>query len=133
MIRPRTIFRHPCSILTILLALLAGSAGVDAVARAAEGQAPFVAGLEDVPLMSGLTVAPQGGVTFDTPQGRIVEAVAHGTVSGAAVMNFYTKTLPQLGWDGAPGGVWRREGETLKIEIGRQGGRLEVRFLLTPG
>ena len=38
-------------------------------------------------------------MVFDTPAGRIVEAVASGAVTRDEVLAFYAETLPQLGWD----------------------------------
>lgn len=96
----------------------------------------FVAGLEDLPLMPGLSTLEDAAVVFDTPQGRIVEAFATGAVSRAAIEAFYAETLPQLGWTQADGGSWRREGEALRLEFvegsENRGQGLIVRFALSP-
>ncbi len=101
------------------------------------GDAPrFVAGLEDLPLMPGLSTLEDTAVVFDTPQGRIVEAFATGTMSRAAIEAFYAETLPQLGWTKADEGGWLREGEALRLEFVEadqdRGQGLIVRFALSP-
>jgi hypothetical protein len=97
---------------------------------------PFVAGIEDMPLMPGLTQLAERNVVFDAPSGRIVEAYAEGQVGREAVRSFYARTLPQLGWHGQGSDRYVREGETLRIEFpdARPGGsRVLVRFFLSPG
>jgi len=102
---------------------------VVATATFADG---FVSGIEDLPLMQGLEET-EGGMVFDSPAGRIVEAVAVGKVSREDVLDFYIETLPQLGWTPAGQGVFRREGEVLRIEFpGRDGSGTTVRFALSP-
>lgn len=92
----------------------------------------FVAGTEDVPLMPGLRPVAGSALTFDKPQGRIVEAQASGKVTRAAVHDFYAATLPQLGWKPAAGNAWRREGETLRLDFHGHDGELTVGFTLSP-
>jgi hypothetical protein len=98
--------------------------------------ARFVAGLEDLPLMPGLSALEDAGLVFDTPQGRIVEAFAAGPVTRAEVAAFYTETLPQLGWRMTGTDTWSREGETLRMEVLEDARRrtppLTVRFALSP-
>ena len=72
-------------ILVMLLALLVGGrAGAD------DG---FIAGVEDLPLMPGLSEIAEAGMVFDKPSGRIVEAFAEGPVSRQAVAEFYDKNI----------------------------------------
>ncbi|HWI29202.1 MAG TPA: hypothetical protein VN668_19660 [Stellaceae bacterium] len=92
----------------------------------------FVAGTEDVPLMPGLQPVPGSALTFDKPQGRIVEAQARGKVTRAAVHAFYAQTLPQLGWKPAGSNSWRREGETLRLDFHDAENALAVGFTLSP-
>ncbi|HJS31206.1 MAG TPA: hypothetical protein VJ924_04370 [Alphaproteobacteria bacterium] len=101
----------------------------------------FVAGIDDLPLMPGLTAMPESGVAFDSPAGRIIEAYAAGITTRAAVSDFYRRTLPQLGWQPTGDNAFRREGERLRLDFpervpagasaGR--GRVVVRFFLSPG
>jgi len=102
----------------------------------ARGAESFFAGIDDLPLMPGLSEQAAERTTFDTPAGRIVARGAEGPVSRDAVLRFYAETLPQLGWQPMPGGGFMRNGEKLQIEFPRQpaGARsLGVRILITPG
>ena len=58
----------------------------------------FLTAISDMPLMPGLAEVPDALVTFDSPSGRIIEALAIGNVSTASIRSFYLQTLPQLGW-----------------------------------
>lgn len=127
-------------VLAILLSVVAGDLAYSSSSRvlAADG---FVAGIDDLPLMPGLTAMPEGSVAFDSPAGRIVEAYAAGTTTRAAVSDFYRRTLPQLGWQPAGDNAFRREGERLRLDFperapagaGAGRGRIVVRFFLSPG
>ncbi len=128
----RILSRRVCFIAVAAL-LATGSA------RADEG---FVPGVDDLPLMPGLAAMTGQSVVFDAPGGRVVEAWAEGSVTAAAVRSFYGSTLPQLGWTEAAPDVFRREGETLRLEFPAAGrptaepiaaGALLVRFYLSPG
>src|SRR5215472_5335669 len=77
----------------------------------------FVPGVDDLPLMPGLSVLSGQDVVFDAPGGRVVEAWAEGRVSREAVLSFYGSTLPQLGWTAAAPDLFRRDGETLRLEF----------------
>ncbi len=95
----------------------------------------FVTAIDDLPLMPGLIEASDDAMVFDAPAGRIVEAYASGAVSRNQVLEFYARTLPQLGWQRAGDGRFRREGEILKLEFpdgGAQAPDLTVRFALSP-
>jgi hypothetical protein len=89
--------------------------------------------------MPGLEEAPQGVMVFDTPSGRIVEAIATGRVSRESVIEFYDATLPQLGWARTGLTTFAREGEILELVFLGTGadplgaGTLTVRFALSPG
>jgi hypothetical protein len=95
----------------------------------------FVAGVEDIPLMAGLTEAPQLTLVFDAPSGRVVEAYAEGRVDRQTVSAYYARTLPELGWQHVGTDRFRREGESLVIDYpgGQTAIRLVVRFFLSPG
>jgi len=103
------------------------------LAVASPVRAQFVGGIEDLPLMPGLTDIPDAGVVFETPAGRIVEAQALAGDNGRAqVLEFYDATLPQLGWEKIKSSRYRREGETLHLEF-PPGPVPTVRFRLAPG
>ncbi len=86
--------------------------------------------------MQGLTELPEMGLEFDKPGGRIVEAVAGGTVTQAQVIEFYRRSLPQLGWQRAEGqgGSFVRDKEWLSIDFppAGPGNQTLVRFRITP-
>ena len=109
-----------------LAALLLGQA------RAADA---FFEGIDDLPLMPGLSETARERTTFDTPTGRIIARGAEGAVSRDAVLRFYGETLPQLGWRPVGGDAFLRNGEKLQIEFPRRppGRGLGVRILITPG
>ncbi|MDA1090808.1 MAG: hypothetical protein O3A85_10925 [Proteobacteria bacterium] len=102
----------------IVIALLAGAvAAIPAGPSLAQEAGLFFKDIDDLPLMPGLVEDAGSGTTFDSAQGRLVEAYATGPVSEGEVMAFYDKTLPQLGWQRIDVGVFRRESEILKLEF----------------
>jgi hypothetical protein len=94
----------------------------------------FLTSIEDVPLPPGLTESANGGVVFDSPSGRIVEAAATGALAADQVAKFYAETLPQLGWQDSGKLTFKRDNETLRITVepGRHSAPLTVRFNLAP-
>ena len=68
----------------------------------------------DVPIMNGLSIEPELGFAFDSPDGRIVMIFASSTVPASQIMAFYGSTLAQLGWGGGNGN-WTRGDERLVI------------------
>lgn len=97
----------------------------------AQDSARFVSVIDDLPLMNGLLEVGEG-VEFATPQGRIVEATASGSLRRQAVLDFYAETLPQLGWAQSGETRFVREGETLDLVLSEKDGALSVRFSLAP-
>jgi len=92
----------------------------------------FLTAYEDLPLPPGLTEATGSGLSFDTPGGRIVEAYARGPGKPAEILAFYTATLPQLGWTKAGPAEFRRDDETLKLDIRTEGRDVVVHFTVAP-
>ncbi len=130
------------SILRPCLALLLAVSLSPAWMRAAAAEDRFVAGIDDLPLMTGLAPVAGQNVVFDAPGGRVVEAWAQGSVTRQAVLSFYGSTLPQLGWTVAAPDLFRRNGETLRLEFPpgaphgaapATSGTLLIRFYLSPG
>jgi len=61
--------------------------------------APFIEGLEDVPMMDGMTQIKDSGVDFGNAESRLVEVYLESVkLNFDEVKSFYQKTLPQLGW-----------------------------------
>lgn len=101
----------------------------------------FVSGINDLPLMTGLAPLAGQNVVFDAPGGRVVEAWAEGAVTRGSVLEFYGSTLPQLGWTSSAPDLFRRDGETLRLEFPpaaphgatpAAAGTLLIRFYLSP-
>ena len=92
----------------------------------------FLVGLEDVPVMDGLEVAEDSSMVFDSPAGRIVEVYAIGNTGRAAVTDFYSRTLPALGWTREGDRRYAREGEALAMDFFGPEGELTIRFTLAP-
>ncbi len=121
-------------LLAALLAALAFAGAAHAQGKTGQDNSAFISAIDDLPLMPGL-VEEAGGVVFDSPGGRIVEAYAIGDVSQSAVRDFYAATLPQLGWRALRIGVYQRENEILKVEFPGGPGSpppLTVGFSLAP-
>jgi hypothetical protein len=92
----------------------------------------FLSRLEDLPLVPGLSEDTRAGVSFDTAHGRIVEAFARGKVTERQVLDFYSETLPQLGWTPESPTEYRRGGERLRIALMPDAQGLVVRYSLSP-
>lgn len=93
----------------------------------------FFADLEELPIMSGLVENQAAAVTFETANGRIIEVEASGTVSAEEVVEFYSETLPQLGWEKVGDIAFQRDQERLTLRITDVGaGRVLVAFSLSP-
>jgi len=100
----------------------------------ATAQGSFFSAIDDLPLMEGLNEAEGGTMVFDSSSGRIVEALSTGMVTRQRVIQFYSETLPQLGWLEISPGHFVREYEVLKIEFPASpvGKTLNVLFMLSP-
>lgn len=99
----------------------------------------YLSAVADLPLPPGLVEDVEAGVSFDKVEGRIVEALASGSVAPAAVTAFYRTALPGLGWrqlaSEGSGSRWQRDAEILSVDIldgGGKGKPLVVRFSITP-
>lgn len=92
----------------------------------------FLSVYDDLPLPSGLNEMTDSGLSFDTPGGRIVEAYARGPVAAATVIRFYATTLPQLGWAAIGPSQFKRDNETLRLEIQTEGRDVVVHFVFAP-
>lgn len=97
-----------------------------------DAQAEFLRGFADLPLMPGLAEQADAAVSFDSPYGRIAEAVAAGAVGREVVLGFYAETLPALGWRQTGPARFEREGEVLELRFANEDRRLVVRFSLAP-
>lgn len=128
-------FRFPVSLSRILL-VVGCVMTLWPVAAQAQAQAQtvdrFVSVIADLPLMPALVETPGSAVVFAKPAGRIVAVSASGAVAKGAVLAYYGRALPQLGWQAGPGESWEREGERLQLGFRNSAGRLIVQFSLAP-
>ncbi len=114
--------------------LVSALAVVLILALAAWGQEAgrYFTALPDLPIMPALREVPEAGVSFDKPEGRIVEVYAEGLAGPEEVLRFYHQTLPQLGWQASGPKSFRREGEVLALDLESDGDRLTLRCSLRP-
>lgn len=83
--------------------------------------------ISDLPLAPGLS-EDGAAFDFDSDQGRMIGATAHGAGELASVRDFYLETLPQLGWALVPMSPDLRGGggEILRFQRGRESLVLEI-------
>jgi hypothetical protein len=93
----------------------------------------FFSSMQDVPLVAGLSELADQTVTFDKPEGRIIESVAE-IESGSfdSVKKSYDEALPQLGWNRIAENSYARENEFLHLNFETYDGRNFVRVLVRP-
>lgn len=109
--------------ITVFLVIAAGSAWAGG---------GFVSVYEDLPLPASMTEVPGSALTFDSPDGRIVEADAKGRADKAAVLQFYHTALPQLGWTEDGPGRFHRDQDNLRIDVTGQGPEATAHFTISP-
>lgn len=112
----------------VMASLLLSAARPDAAWAVA-----YLSAIADLPLPDGLAEQADKSTVFDAPLGRIVTAYASGKVDADNVRDFYDDALPPLGWSKIGEGSYRRQSETLKIDVlGGQGGSpVNVSFTLS--
>ncbi len=72
-------------------------------------------------------------MTFESSEGRVAKVEANGLASSDAIDAYYKQSLPQLGWQPQPNGVYRRGNELLVVEVkAGLGGAVKVLFHLGP-
>ncbi|MEX0759138.1 MAG: hypothetical protein WD100_06120 [Tistlia sp.] len=101
-------------------------------ADTAEEAPRFFADLDDLPLMAGLQEMAEASIAFDKPGGRIGEVYAEGAVPAEQVRAFYEEALPHFGWQAVAENRYRRDGESLELEISEAAGVTTLRIALSP-
>jgi len=102
-------------------------------ANASPPPAEFFSEMQDIPLVPGITEVIDQTVTFDKPEGRIVESVAEiESGDSKSVAKAYEETLPQLGWAKISDNFYAREAESLTLNFERYEGRNFVRIMVRP-
>jgi len=89
----------------------------------------FFTGVDDLPLMPGMTEKRDETVVFDNPSGRIVETAATSDAPQSQILNFYAQSLPPLGWQRMSSSSYSRADEILTIQIATDGA---VHFSISP-
>ena len=100
-----------------------------------EIQTRYVVGTEDVPLYEGFIEDSNQTAAYDTVEGRIVEAVYSRSASSANmtdIRNFYTVSLPQLGWQKQTSSRYTRDGEQLNYSLTKEENHLILKFTIRP-
>lgn len=93
----------------------------------------YLVTLPDLPLMAGMERVKDSGVVFDKAEGRIIEeSVLARHLTPQQIRDFYSKTLPALGWKQAGEQRFLRNGEQLVVTLDKvQDGGL-VKFAVSP-
>lgn len=80
-------FSTICLIISLMMITNANAANV------------FIEGLEDVPMLKGMTQVQKDNISFGNEESRLVEAyLTSSKVGFTRIEKFYTETLPQMGW-----------------------------------
>lgn len=100
---------------------------------AEKNEALFFSTIQDMPLMPGMQELDDQTLTFDKPEGRIVESVA-AIQSGSreSVSAFYNDTLPQFGWMRIADNSFVRGDEELRMDFEAVDGQDFVRVMIAP-
>jgi hypothetical protein len=100
------------------------------------GDGSFFAGIDDLPLMPGLSENPAERSSFDSASGRIELRGAAGPATAEAILGFYADTLPQLGWQRLADDIFARGGERLRLDLSpapEDRRHILLRIVITPG
>ena len=96
----------------------------------------FIDELGDVPLMDGIQILDEAGYVFEQENGRLVERLAATNHSVEKAAEYYSKSLPALGWVKKDGtelwGLYQRDKEQLKITFKKEGNLTLIFFKLNP-
>jgi hypothetical protein len=93
----------------------------------------YVAGTEDMPVYYGFMAQEEKAVSYDTTDGRILDAEFYSkVVSADDVRKFYNTTLPELGWSMREYQIYERDGEILKLSVLEKGGKTILKFNIRP-
>ncbi len=113
----------------ILTGLVLALGGMESFAQDVQ----FFEGLQDVPLMPGLTEHTGDTLFYDKPGGRVVELVADmDGFSQEAVQEYYLSALPQFGWKNTAPNSFSRQGESLELAFEADEGVNLLRVLVQP-
>lgn len=117
----------------LFLCLLTLSAPFSVIFSAWAGPAAYFSALPDLPVAPGLAEEADSAVHFDQPEGRIIVLQAIGQSKVDDIKQFYSKTLPALGWKMLKPGRYVRNNEVLLLNVKQPPkGPVRLRILLRP-
>jgi hypothetical protein len=131
----------PLLILLALLPMSAVAAQLNTTTTLRDVQPPqeveepspaFANVIDDLPLMPGLQVVKDEDVLFATSKARIAATTAEGPVDIDAVYDFYSRSLPQLGWKKLDSRNYLRGQDRLSIDAHAEDKTTTVKFTLHP-
>ncbi len=96
------------------------------------GAVQFATVIDDLPLMPGLSVDPDGDLIFSTSTEQLKQTRAVGSVDIDDVYRFYAQTLPQMGWTKIDARRFRRDQDLLRIDAKADEKSTRVAFTITP-
>lgn len=99
----------------------------------ARAEQSYLSYLPDVPLITGMAELEDQSVVFDKAEGRVIEtAVFTKSSTQKAIMEYYQKTLPELGWSSLSSDRFLRNGEQLIVKCEKVSGGVVTKFSLSP-
>lgn len=106
---------------------------ISGAVSALEPEPQFFGSAQDVPIMHGLEEVTGETLSFDKPEGRIIESVAlMNEVSEKDALDFYGETLPQFGWAEVGSGKFFRRNEFLEIYFQEIDGNKFINIMINP-
>ena len=89
--------------------------------------------LEDIPLMPGLEEIPAETLSFDKPEGRIIESYAYlHSITQSQVIKYYADALPQFGWGKTTQNKYFRGQEYLELSFETREKQTFLRIVIRP-
>lgn len=108
-----------------LFTLIAGSL----VALQVRAQS-FFPQTEDIPQMPGLSQVEEVA-NFDSPQERLLILTAMSTKSISETEKYYHQTLKNLGWKAVQKNLYKRQNDSLQLDLSAPKGKTFIQFTLT--
>jgi hypothetical protein len=95
----------------------------------------FVQGSEDVPLLVEMEKIFDESLGFDSPEGSIMTSSYESKIDLKDVRDFYSKTLPQMGWSQVEAThnklIFTRENDRLEIDLSIENEQNLVKFFIS--
>ncbi|MCB1783061.1 MAG: hypothetical protein KDI13_03630 [Alphaproteobacteria bacterium] len=122
------------AILSAGMPLVTVNAGTPPNAPEQVGIPKFFLSLQDIPLMPGLEELPAETLSFDKPEGRIIETIAlmDARLQRGQVLSYYRTALPQFGWGKSGENSFYRKDESLEISFDKRESGNIVKFMIRP-